>query len=186
LLEVALPGGEIENLHDAFADLAAYSLATRDAEGPFFLIHRLVQDVTRRSFDEKDRKRSIGEALNWIDDAFAGDPADVRNWPRLEPLVPHALTIVGRADAAGIAAPTARLMNQAALLLKTKALHGEAEPLMRRALAIFGKSLGPDHPRTETVRDNYALLLRAMGKSEAEIQAAIEAVLNGPPSAPHP
>ena len=49
LLDVPVPGAETENLHDALADLAAYSLVTRDAEGPFFLVHRLVQDVTRRS-----------------------------------------------------------------------------------------------------------------------------------------
>ena len=48
LLDVPIPGAETENLHDALDDLAAYSLVTRDAEGPFFLVHRLVQDVTRR------------------------------------------------------------------------------------------------------------------------------------------
>jgi len=35
LLDVPIPGAETENLHDALDDLAAYSLATRDAEGPF-------------------------------------------------------------------------------------------------------------------------------------------------------
>jgi hypothetical protein len=30
----------------------------------------------------------------------------------------------------------------------------EAEPLMRRAVAIFGRSLGPEHPRTQDVREN--------------------------------
>ena len=48
-----MPGAEAENLQEAFADLAAYLLVTRDAEGPYFLIHRLVQDVTRRSLDSE-------------------------------------------------------------------------------------------------------------------------------------
>src|SRR6185312_14439232 len=48
LLDVPVPGAESENLHDACDDLAGYSLVTRDAGGPFFLVHRLVQDVTRR------------------------------------------------------------------------------------------------------------------------------------------
>ncbi len=30
----------------------------------------------------------------------------------------------------------------------------KAEPLMRRALAIFEKSLGAEHPSTVTVREN--------------------------------
>jgi hypothetical protein len=32
----------------------------------------------------------------------------------------------------------------------------EAEPLYRRALAIFEKSYGPEHPSTVTVRNNLA------------------------------
>jgi len=35
----------------------------------------------------------------------------------------------------------------------------DAEPLMRRALAIFETSLGPDHPNTQTVRSNLAILI---------------------------
>ena len=33
---------------------------------------------------------------------------------------------------------------------------------MRRALAIFEASLGPDHPSTKTVRDNLAVLEAAL------------------------
>ena len=36
-------------LDNCWIDLAEYSLVTRDAERPEFLVHRLVQDVTRRS-----------------------------------------------------------------------------------------------------------------------------------------
>ena len=35
---------------------------------------------------------------------------------------------------------------------------------MRRALAIFEKSLGPDHPNTVIVRNNLAGLEAALGK----------------------
>jgi hypothetical protein len=36
----------------------------------------------------------------------------------------------------------------------------EAEPLMRRALAIDEASLGPDHPKVAIVLNNLALLLK--------------------------
>jgi hypothetical protein len=75
LLDVPIPGIEGENLRDAFDDLAAYSLVTHDAAGPFFLVHRLVQDVTRRSLAGEARQRSLVEALGWINAAFAGDAA---------------------------------------------------------------------------------------------------------------
>ena len=47
-------------------------------------------------------------------------------------------------------------LNNLALLLQATNRLAEAEPLMRRALAIFETSLGPDHPNTVTARNNLA------------------------------
>jgi tetratricopeptide (TPR) repeat protein len=169
LIDVPIPGVEAENLREAFDDLAAYSLLTRDAEGPFFLVHRLVQDVTRRSLAVEAGQRNLNEALGWINAAFTGGAVDVRNWPTLDPLVPHARIVTAHADAAGIAERTARLMNQLGALLYAKALHAEAEPLLRRALAIHDKSFGPDHPAVATDLSNLAVLLQATNRlAEAE------------------
>jgi len=52
-------------------------------------------------------------------------------------------------------------MNDLGLLLKTRADYSQAEPLMRRALAVFQTSLGDEHPSTQTVASNYALLRAA-------------------------
>jgi tetratricopeptide (TPR) repeat protein len=164
LIDVPIPDIEGENLHDAYDDLAAYSLVARDAQGPFFLIHRLVQDVTHRSLSGEARQRRMVEALGWINAAFTGDPVDVRNWPTLDPLAPHVRTVAAHADAAGVPEPTARLMNQLGVLLNEKALHAEAEPLMRRALAIDEKSFGPDHPEVATRLNNLAQLLKATSR----------------------
>jgi hypothetical protein len=51
------------------------------------------------------------------------------------------------------------LSNLAGLLTETNR-HAEAEPLYRRALAIFEKSFGPDHPNVGIVRDNLASLMK--------------------------
>jgi tetratricopeptide (TPR) repeat protein len=60
------------------------------------------------------------------------------------------------------------LNNLAGLLEDTNRL-AEAEPLMRRALAIAEASLGPDHPSVATSLNNLALLLRATNRlTEAE------------------
>jgi len=67
-------------------------------------------------------------------------------------------------------------LNNLAQLLKATGRLGEAEPLMRRAFVIFWKSLGLDHPNTQTVRGNYTALLQEMGLPEAEIQAKIDAL----------
>jgi tetratricopeptide (TPR) repeat protein len=167
LLDVAIPG--IENVRDALVDLSAYSLAIRDAEGPFFIVHRLVQDMTRGNLTGSTRQRSLTEALNWISAAFDGNTIDVRNWPRLDPLAPHANAVARHADDAGIPDPTAGLMDQLGLLFDAKALHSQAEPLMRRALAITEASLGADHPTVSIRLNNLAQLLRATDRfAEAE------------------
>ena len=60
------------------------------------------------------------------------------------------------------------LNNLAGLLQATNRL-SEAEPLLRRALAISEKSYGPDHPTVAIGLNNLAGLLRATNRlSEAE------------------
>jgi tetratricopeptide (TPR) repeat protein len=169
LLDTPIPGAEGENLSDALDDLSAFSLVTRDAEGPYFLVHQLVQDVTQRSFSGDVRHRSLVEALGWIDAAFPSDADDVRYWPQAEALASHTRAVVEHADAADISAPTARLMTRLGVLLHSKALYAQAEPLHRRALAISEKSLGPDHPEVARSLSNLALLLRETNRfGEAE------------------
>jgi len=67
-----------------------------------------------------------------------------------------------------------RLNNLAQLLQATNRLE-EAEPLMARGFAVL-KSLGFDHPKTQSMRGNYIALLQAMGLAEPEIQAKLQAL----------
>ena len=60
------------------------------------------------------------------------------------------------------------LNNLAQLLQATNRL-AEAEPLMRRALAIDEQSFGPDHPNVASGLNNLAQLLQATNRlAEAE------------------
>jgi tetratricopeptide (TPR) repeat protein len=169
LLELPVPDAAEDDLNDALANLADYSLARRDPDSQEFSVHRLVQDVTRRGLAAQARQRSLAEALAWVNVAFAGNPGDVRTWPRLDPLAPHARVIAAHADDAEISEPTARLMNHLGLLLTSKARYADAEPLYRRALAINEASYGPDHPTVATGLNNLAVLLEDTNRSsEAE------------------
>ena len=51
-------------------------------------------------------------------------------------------------------------LNNLAGLYGTQGRYAEAEPLYKRALAIFEKALGPDHPNVAGSLENYAALLR--------------------------
>jgi tetratricopeptide (TPR) repeat protein len=48
----------------------------------------------------------------------------------------------------------ASLNNLAALYYK-QGHYAEAEPLYKRALAIDEKAIGPEHPRTKLIRENF-------------------------------
>jgi tetratricopeptide (TPR) repeat protein len=74
-------------------------------------------------------------------------------------------------------------LNNLALLLKATNRLAEAEPLMRRHLVIFldfTRRTGHEHPHLQKAFGNYASLLRAMGKADAEIEATIEALVRSP------
>ena len=174
--------------HDALVDLATYSLVTRANEAPIFTVHRLVQDVTRRSLRDDPRNEPLQEALRWVDAAFVGDPQDVRTWPTLDPISPHARAVVAFADAARITDPTARLMNQLGLLFLNKASLAEAEPLMRRALSIDEGSFGAEHPEVARDLNNLATLLQATNRpAEAEpLMARVVAIFEGSLGENHP
>ena len=174
LLDVAVPGdAPSATATSARAGLYAYSLITRPTQegggAPGFLVHRLVQDFARRAMAEERRPQALREALQWVNAAFVGAPDDVRNWPILDPLAPHALAVARRADEAEIAEPTARLFNHLGGLFDAKADYAEAEPLYNRALAIGEKSYGPDHPNVAIRLNNLAALLLATNRlAEAE------------------
>lgn len=96
-----------------------------------------------------------------------------------EPLMRRALEISEAAYGPEHPDVAIRLNNLARLLQATNRL-AEAEPLMRRALEIFARfhvSTGHEHPGWQVVKGNYARLLGEMGRDEAEIEAAVKAVI---------
>ena len=100
---------------------------------------------------------------------------DVRSWPRAEALAPHARAVVAEADSADISDPTARLMNQLGLLLSSKALYAEAEPLYQRSLAIREETLGPDHPMSapRSTTSRALSIARPLCRGRAALQRSL-------------
>jgi tetratricopeptide (TPR) repeat protein len=171
LLDVPI-AGEAENpggFFDGLVELEGLSLLNRSGEAPQFTVHRLVQEVTRLRQELAQEPHELAAALAWIDAAFVDNPQDVRSWPLLEPLEPHAKAVASFADRAGIGGATAGLLSQLGTLLLTKADYDEAEPLLRRALQIDEASYGQDYPAVARDLNNLAALLQATNRlSEAE------------------
>jgi tetratricopeptide (TPR) repeat protein len=165
LLDVPVPGEAAEyDAYEARAGLYAYSLAAQakgeDGAAKGFAVHRLVQDFARRAMTDERRAEALRETVQWVNAAVPFDSDDVRNWPTLDPLAPHALAVARSADKAEIEDPTGRLFNQLGLLFKAKARYAEAEPLLRRAVDVCEASLGPDDPGVATRLINLSDLLR--------------------------
>ena len=92
-----------------------------------------------------------------------------------EPLMRRALEIDEQSFGPDHPRVATRLNNLAQLLQDTNRL-GEAEPLMRRMVEIFVKftrATGHQHPHLQAATDNYAALLKAMGRSREEIIATL-------------
>jgi tetratricopeptide (TPR) repeat protein len=65
---------------------------------------------------------------------------------------------------------TATCLNNLAGLYQTQGKYAEAEPLYQQALMINEQALGGAHSLTRSVLQNYAFLLRELGR-EAEAYA---------------
>ncbi|HPO16857.1 MAG TPA: toll/interleukin-1 receptor domain-containing protein, partial [Candidatus Hydrogenedentes bacterium] len=153
------------NVTEALAGLYTYSLITPE-ENNAFSIHRLVQEVVRSRLPNDSHPKWIQIALTLVDTATPFETFDVRTWPVMNQLHPHALTITAQADTLGISEPTARLMGGLGNYLLAKALYVEAEPLMRRALKIMDTSFGQEHPDVAAYLNNLAQLLQATNRLE--------------------
>lgn len=169
LLDVDIPDVEAIDMQAAWAELKKYSLVSSAADKQSFTVHRLVQDITRSRMDEAQTSKTLLEALGWMDAAFVGDSEDVNSWPVLEPLVPHILSLLEYAEKYNMGHDFTRLMNDTALLFKTKAQYAIAEPLYRRSLEIDERRLGANHSEVTIRLNNLAALLLATNRlQEAE------------------
>jgi len=155
-------------LDEAKKALLGFSLIRADGES--LSIHRLVSEVIRKRMSADERERWLRAALGAVGRLFPGEPQDVRTWPQCERWLPHALTVVAWDDAEAVDASTCSLLlNRAGTHLWDKASYNEAEPLLRRALAIDEQSLGPNDPNVATAMNNLAgPLVDANRLAEAE------------------
>ena len=178
LLDVAAPGDpEGFDARAARANLFAYSLVSRaaveagKAAQDGFAVHRLVQDFARRSMTEERRGEALREALGWVDAAFDGNPQDVRSWPVLDPLAPHALAVAqSRRRRRGSPSRRRGFSISLACYSQAKARYAEAEPLLSpRAGDRRGELRAEIIPNVAIGLNNLADLLHATNRlGEAE------------------
>lgn len=155
-----------DRIRDALAELGDYSLIELDDST--FSCHRLVQAALLNRLKTDERQRWAEATLKLVNKYAPARPSDVRTWPVWDILSPHASALL-KEFWSQTNSDASDLMNELGQLLDAKALFGEAEPLMRRALTIDEKSFGPEHPNVAIRLNNLAQLLKATNRlGEAE------------------
>jgi tetratricopeptide (TPR) repeat protein len=170
----------------ALAALSEVSLVKHDPfedGSPAVTVHRVVQTVARARSETNRSAQGVvgrmitrlvgriqskanGSAQTVIERLIARLVAvyptegysDPQSWPVCAKLTPHLPTRRGADDAS-----VSDVLNRAAGYFFGRAAYSQAAPLLRDALAIREKALGPEHPNTAQSLNNLAALLRDQG-----------------------
>jgi tetratricopeptide (TPR) repeat protein len=154
---------------DAMELLSTYSLLTLDKE--HLSMHRLMQSVAEHRMPAEAKKcfhESLLKALSteFPDEGYR-NPA---TWPVCAMHLPHAEALVKAiGDENNLSKELSLLLNSIGSYYHVRTAYTEAEPILRRSLAIRERTLGREDPDVATTMNNLALMLRFQGKyAEAE------------------
>ena len=103
----------------------------------------------------------VATSLNNLADLYRAQG----KYAEAEPLYLRALAI--REKQLGAEHPhVANSLNSLAILYQSQGKYTEAEPLYQKAIAICSEKLGENHPNTQTVKNNYNLMLSQLPDEE--------------------
>jgi tetratricopeptide (TPR) repeat protein len=143
---------------DALSGLVSWSLARWTAVGDSFTIHRLVQEITRQRLADNMKESALECALEILNEKLPEPDWDHKGWQLWERLAPHCRTLLDHLRNHVLEPKAMRIRNGLAIWLMYRIEHTEAEPLLRRGLAIWEKALGPEHPDVAGSLNNLAAL----------------------------
>jgi len=172
------------NMNTVIMSLRQYSLIETSEES--LSVHRLLQDVVRDHLAKEDEKLWAETALRLVNKALPSESDDVRNWPIMSELLPHAQAAVNHTEALEIAPKeTQYILNQMGLFLYKCAQFAEANIHFNRALAIGEAAYGPEHPQVAISINNLGGVLKDLGdlqgaKKNYERALAIDETAYGP------
>jgi hypothetical protein len=164
--------------NDAVAALRRYSLITPTGGGSVS-VHRLVQAVTADQMPPDLAQQWKQAAAMLVEAAIPDDTGSPQTWPMCAALLPHAQ---------GILADDSHGMAQLANYLGRAGRYGPALELQRRVIAAQEQSLGAEHPRTLSAREDLAQWTGDAGDPAAarDLRAALLPIRERVLGAEHP
>ena len=165
ILSAGIEGSAGGDPTNALAELRTLSLIQLDDES--LRLHRLVLQCARATLPADARADACAIALEWINSILPDAEYDETNWKLWNRLSPHLDEVIAAANALKIESEAlGAICDKLGIWLFYQARHDQAEPLMRRALAIYEKSYGPEHPNVARDLNNLAQLLQATNRLE--------------------
>ncbi len=154
--------------NDMIELLLHYSLIRRNPEERLLSVHRLVQAVLKDGMSRELTRIWAERTIRAINCAFP--EVKLTTWDQCQRCLPHALLSMVHLDEYDLAFPEAAdLLNKAARYLTDHAQYSQAEPLLKKALAIREQTVEVTHPDlARTLNDLGALYLTQGRYPEAE------------------
>jgi tetratricopeptide (TPR) repeat protein len=153
---------------DAIELLLAYALLTVTADGTLGM-HRLVQDVARRTAGPQLCAAATTRTVALIDRVLPDRPWEHEQWPVCGRLLAHAVTATQHARSATLAAgQTADVLIRVAQYLRERAQYTPAREHAEHAIALYEHQDPIDAARLANALDILGTILRSL----AQLQAA--------------
>jgi tetratricopeptide (TPR) repeat protein len=160
---------------DARSAIRKFSLA--QVVGDNLSMHRVVQAVIRDRLGMEHSQQVIAGLVEVLSAAFPFDQHNPGTWPSSAELLPHVLQATEHAVAMDVQSRFfGKLLNDAGTYLWVRAEFAQAKAAFERALRIFERVLGPEHPNVATLVNNLGNVLQALG-DHAGAKAAYERAL---------
>ena len=145
--------------------LSRFSLLQRDPPHRVLTLHRVVQALLQDEMDEGTRRQWAERAVRAVNQAFPD--AEFTTWPACERLVAQAQACREHIQIYDfVFEEAARLVYQTGVYLQARVRYAEAEPLYQRALYIWEKVLGVEHPAVAAGLNNLAGFYYVQGQYE--------------------
>jgi tetratricopeptide (TPR) repeat protein/transcriptional regulator with XRE-family HTH domain len=143
-----------------------YSLLERQPEQQTLSIHRLVRSVLLDAMNDEEQTLWSTRVTTMIDAALpeVKQITEYAVWKQCESLLPHILVCLQQEGDVSVWPPLASLAYKTACYLLKRGQHLEAERLFQRALQIWEKVLGSEHPNVANSLNYLAILSLNQGK----------------------
>ena len=174
-------GDHMTNIIDVLRD--DYSMIRYDEEKGEISVHRLVQQVVRKSLDERKQRELIPEALKLVKEKFDGyDDDDPKTWGIGRECLPHAISVANHVskhypDFHGLENSEREIPKQMGALFSQMGAYTLGQGIASQAIEYYEKALemtktflGESHPSVAFTLHNLGNAWNSSGEKKKAIE----------------